>query len=854
MLLIQLFFGSLQPLYSKDTDSANVLVIYSHHANFPWVSELQKGIEDSLQGIDYYLYAEYLNEHQLSEYTDFDELYQAMYLKYKDVRFDVIIVADNYAFDFLSMNYNKLWKSVPVVFVAVNGYDAKSAFTDSMTGIAQNSDMRSLIELVLKINDEDPLLFLSSKNATSTAELKSIESIIQRDFPDLEYQFISADTLETVLNEVQKYEHAQLIQIGNIITDNGTMLAPDQLISRIFEVTGFPIYTGNILHITEGDDTAVGGVVVDPYTHAFQAGLMARKILEGEDVGSMKPRTSPLVSMVFNARMLDHFDIDSSSLPPGSILVGLDDDRILISEELAVSIGIGALILMVFLLLLLNKAKVLKKEVEKSLRIQNELALSTEKFHTYIHMSPVGIFIVDQTGRCIEANKKACEITGYSEEELLEISLKELHEKIGTSEGGGSFDDFIGNGSRYEHHIHKKDGTGLWLSCTSARIYKEHTIIFCWDITERKQRESKIEYLSLHDPTTKVHNRRYFEEELLRLDTPEFLPLSYIICDTNGLKFINDTMGHAVGDLILKETARVLTLAVRKGDVLSRIGGDEFAVLLPNTSKEEIQKVLSRIIIEFKHSELNVEGESIHLSVALGSATKSDSEQQMSHILKVAEDMMYRSKLLERSSSHSSLLNSLRKSLSQRTKETDEHGERLIHLTSMIGKALVLPQSSLNDLKLFATMHDIGKMSIDNSILMKPGPLNDDEWLEMRKHPRIGYNIAMTSPDLSPIAHLILCHHERWDGQGYPQGLKGEDIPLLSRILAIADAYDAMTSDRPYRSALPKETAIEQIEENKWTQFDPGLSDLFITLIQKSDDNSDIDSETGTDGSIEGET
>jgi HD-GYP domain-containing protein (c-di-GMP phosphodiesterase class II) len=128
-------------------------------------------------------------------------------------------------------------------------------------------------------------------------------------------------------------------------------------------------------------------------------------------------------------------------------------------------------------------------------------------------------------------------------------------------------------------------------------------------------------------------------------------------------------------------------------------------------------------------------------------------------------------------------------------------------------------------------LHDIGKIGIDNSILNKPGKLSKNEWEIMKKHSEIGYRIAMSSPELEPIAEYILAHHERWDGNGYPQGLKGEEIPLLSRILAVVDSYDAMTEDRVYRKAMTHQAAIEEIKKNAGTQFDPNIAQIFIDSL-----------------------
>ena len=164
-----------------------------------------------------------------------------------------------------------------------------------------------------------------------------------------------------------------------------------------------------------------------------------------------------------------------------------------------------------------------------------------------------------------------------------------------------------------------------------------------------------------------------------------------------------------------------------------------------------------------------------------------------------------------------------------RSYETEEHAERLIKLSRRIGDQMDLSEKNLVDLELLSILHDIGKIGIDDRILNKPGPLTHEEWAAMKKHPEIGYRIAMSASEFQSVAELILCHHERWDGKGYPQGLKGEEIPLQSRIIAIADAYDAMTEDRVYHKGITHEEALEEIKAKAGTQFDPVIAELFIS-------------------------
>jgi len=340
---------------------------------------------------------------------------------------------------------------------------------------------------------------------------------------------------------------------------------------------------------------------------------------------------------------------------------------------------------------------------------------------------------------------------------------------------------------------------------------------------------AKISFLSYHDYLTGLYNRAYFEEAKLRLDTPGMLPISIIMGDINGLKLINDGFGHPKGDELLVEIANILKSCGRPEDIISRIGGDEFGIILPQTDMQTAQRICSCIYDTCKQYSLH--GSSIYPSISLGYATKSSETETLDDILIAAEDSMSKQKLLESRSAHSSIIGSIKVIMFEKSQETEEHAERLVQLSKSIGVAMSLSDDQLNELELLSTLHDIGKMSIPAAILSKPGKLNDEEWREMKKHPEVGFRIAQATSELVPIAKYILCHHERWDGKGYPQGLVGEQIPLLSRIVSIADSYDAMTNDRAYRAAMTKKEAAEEIKKCSGTQFDPEITQLFLNLV-----------------------
>lgn len=352
-------------------------------------------------------------------------------------------------------------------------------------------------------------------------------------------------------------------------------------------------------------------------------------------------------------------------------------------------------------------------------------------------------------------------------------------------------------------------------------------LIVIRDITERKKSEEKIKYISFHDNLTNLYNRAYFDEELKRLDRERQLPLSIIVGDVNGLKLINDGFGHKKGDLLLRKCAKVLVKSCRSEDIICRWGGDEFAIFLPKTHEEEAKEIIERI----RQGCISLENKKLPLSISLGVATKTENQQNLQKVIKSAEDRMYRRKLIERKSISSSILSVFSRALFEKGLETEKHAYRVSALSRKIGKAINLSENQLNDLSLLSLLHDIGKVAIAETVLMKKGELTREETLMVRKHTIIGYNIAKSSIQLAHIADSILYHHEWWNGNGYPHKLKGEAIPMNSRITSIVDAYDVMVNGSPYKKTISKKKSIEIIKGLSGIQFDPGLVGVFIEIL-----------------------
>ncbi len=462
---------------------------------------------------------------------------------------------------------------------------------------------------------------------------------------------------------------------------------------------------------------------------------------------------------------------------------------------------------------------------------------SAEQYQALINTAPFGVITLDEDGTIISCNKKVLNFLGQSEKEVVGKHFTKI--KFLSSEDMPRYLKVFAyalsgkEGISFEISGQNKDGNIFYGEVFYGLVKKNGDVkavqVFINDITKRKEAEEKLNFLRFHDELTGLFNRAYFEEEVKRLDAERQLPLSFIIGDVNGLKLINDAFGSEEGDKILKIIAKAIRECCRREDIISRWGEDEFAILLPRTSAEYSRKVMNRVK---EICQKNSKGK-VKFEMAMGSATKQDKDQDFSGIVKDAKDEMYKNKLFESKSIPDSVISSLVDSLMEESYETREHGKRVRKLALKLGRTIGLPKSKLDDLSILADLHDLGKIAIPDDIVTKRDKLTEKDWKILRSYPEIGYNIAKSSYKYSNIAEYILTHHERWDGTGYPQGLKGEDIPIASRITAIADAYDVMRSGRFYKRTLSKKEAIKELEKSSGTQFDPQLVKQFIEILEE---------------------
>lgn len=385
----------------------------------------------------------------------------------------------------------------------------------------------------------------------------------------------------------------------------------------------------------------------------------------------------------------------------------------------------------------------------------------------------------------------------------------------------------------YEYQIIRHDnGEPRWVHVLGEVRFEEASDSY-WrigtiqDITERKTAENEIVYLSYHDKLTGLHNRRFYEEAIQQVDDERNLPVSIILADVNGLKLVNDAFGHHKGDELLQKASAAFQSVLRTTDVVARWGGDEFVILLPKTKSEEVETIIKRI----KERYVDERVYNLNLSISFGWHTKTKKEEDILKILKIAEDNMYKNKVIENEGIRGNTIGTIIHTLHEKNPREEQHSKRVSRICVSIGKAMGLSGIEINKLKVVGLLHDIGKIAIEESILNKNSALTAQEWDEIKRHPEIGCRILSASYEMGELAECVLAHHERWDGAGYPKRLKGEEIPKIARIIMLADSYDAMISERPYRKALSEERILEEIRNHAGLQFDPEIAEIFVEKV-----------------------
>ncbi len=469
------------------------------------------------------------------------------------------------------------------------------------------------------------------------------------------------------------------------------------------------------------------------------------------------------------------------------------------------------------------------------LSAQQEGMMVMEGFDTYKFITDKLddiIFLQDDNGCILYVNESAFRLLGYTQHELMHQGALEIFHPDDRKEVESSLQDL-----KYQHteesiievRMRHQDGHYKWVE-SRARIFQYDSMRVILtvnrDISQRKQTEEQIKFMTFHDSLTGLFNRNYFEQEMNRIAEARYEMVSLIICDVDCLKIINDTLGHEKGDQLIKAAAETLMTSFRISDMVARIGGDEFAVLLPNASHMDLIHAIKRIkknMNRYNSSHLELP---LHLSI--GYAMDEDPPFDMQALFKQADESMYRNKMYNKRRHKSDAYGILLSMLNQREPGNEQRRRTLEEKLRKLAHALELSAQETEYLLLFAKVHNVGLLGVPKDITDKDTPLSREELALIRKQAETGYRIARYTKELQPIAEWIYKQHEWWNGQGYPLGLSGENIPLPSRIMAILKAYTAMTMARPYHSPKSHAQALSELKKGAGTQFDPHLVQVFI--------------------------
>ncbi len=458
--------------------------------------------------------------------------------------------------------------------------------------------------------------------------------------------------------------------------------------------------------------------------------------------------------------------------------------------------------------------------------LENRLKQSKERFEKLFENAAALIFTVESTGIISSANKKFLGTFDLRRGDLRRVKFYSLLTPV-FKEQFSKIDlvRFVEAYRSKPFEIGMTNAKGeTFVFSTSASVLESNNGAYevefiAFDVTEKKRVELEIAYLSYHDKLTGCFNRAYFDDELDRIDGLQEFPYSVIIGDMNGLKEVNDLLGHRAGDQLLIRIAGIIQNSCRERDVVVRFGGDEFAILCPNTNVEGAASIIQRI----HQSCLNEENYVIKPSIALGSATKKDIFVTAEEIFKAADHAMYQSKIAMNRSKRSTLIGSLQYTLEGHTCESKQHIEAMQRCSKLMGEFLGLHSTAMEELNLAAMLHDMGKIFVPDDLLLKRDQLTDKEYDIIKNHSEMGQMMLSASNITSAISEYVLYHHERFDGTGYPKGLKGDNIPLLARIIALTDALVSMMEDRPYRVSKNYQEALLEIQKFSEKQFDPEL-------------------------------
>ena len=873
------------PAGAASVRPAEILILHSYHYELAWSRDLQKGIEAAIAkaGLTANFQTEFMDARRF-ESRQYNAMLADLYAaKFQRRRFDVLMVTDNNALDFMLLYRDRLFPGVPLVFCGINDFrDSMLKGAADITGVVETLDFEDTLSVALKLSPQIKNVYVFGDNSLSYFAIQRDVLAVAPKFSDwIAFHFYHSERLEDAVEIVRQLGSADMVLMVSALRNRrNEFVSFEETTAALADAGKTPIYGVWSFVLGHG---LIGGKLADGLTHGEAAGMIAARILRGEEPAKIPiVRRSPNRYM-FDYRQLERFQIPEDALPPGSTVINRPPTTYMIDRTWALAgmaLTLVGLISATGALLLARRWRQMSRRLnqenvylhslhEMSLGLLNRLDLE-EVLETIVQRAAELVDVRDGFLYLHNAEKDVMELrvgTGLYREAIgfcmrrgesisgtvwltgepmfvndyphsvlrvqdsrfasvqatLNVPLLRGGEVVGVigvvyTEPGRQF-------SEREVALVSRFAEQAMIALDNAGLYRQLQA----ELQERKVYEEQLRFLSSHDAMTGLFNRRRLDEDLERLSRRTEGKTAVLVSDVDGLKLLNDTFGHAQGDRLLVAVARILQVCMPAQGTVYRTGGDEFAAIVPDIGREETEALYRFIHAQISRN--NQQDPSLFISLSVGYAVNDGSAGSLAETLKQADNNMYREKLHRSRSARSAMVHTVMQMLSERDFITEEHAERLQDWVVELAKRSGVSEEKYSDLRLFAQFHDIGKVGIADAILKKAGPLTAEEMDDMKRHCEIGHRIAQSSPELAPIADWVLKHQERWDGQGYPFGLAGEEIPLECRILALVDAYDAMTSDRPYRRAMGHDAATAELQRSAGTQFDPRLTGLFLKFL-----------------------
>ncbi len=485
----------------------------------------------------------------------------------------------------------------------------------------------------------------------------------------------------------------------------------------------------------------------------------------------------------------------------------------------------------------LSREELIKKlydYYEELIFSNNELKRANEKildikdaYQELFDFAPIAYFIVNDKGVILDANRNAKNLFGnlvgqsivgladYESKQDLYVFLKNL---------------LVSDYTRTST-ILKIQRVPVHMEIVSKRIdsRKNQYLIACIDFEDQYKTIEEIHDISYKDQLTGLNNRRYYKKIFSEIDHQNKLPLSFVFADANGLKIVNDSLGHSKGDEFLKKASKIIFETFSEHGSISRIGGDEFVVILPKTDSSKCKYLID--LCEEKCSDIRVEG--IRFSISFGASTMRDASEDIYNVVFEAENAMYKNKLLNESENSERIIASIRTALYQRHPVEREKSECVNAYVTQFAKYLSLGEKKVEMLSLAAKHYNIGKISYDS------GKLNDYA-INYQDNVEVAYRILKNIPRFSRIAYIILCSNEYVNGKGVPNNLAGDAIPFESKILAICKNFVALTLEGSNHLTFTKADALAEIESNAGTKYDGVIVNKFVEFINDDETSKSI--------------